>query len=360
MRSLTIVRADGKPGSVYYDLSLDVTPNFPQPTRSQVLVKIAAAALNHRDHFIRQHLYPGVAFGVTLGSDCVGQVISIGPDVPVKSLIGRRVLVYPAIGWISNITAPEDPASFAILGGTKSYPTGTFADYILLESPSLVHDCPPHLTDPQAAALPLAGLTAYRALFTQGQVTSESTVVVTGAGGGVALYAIQFAKAIGARVYVTTGNQEKLDYAINHLKADGGVLYTAKDWGKQLFSQLQSNGVAGVDAVIDGSGGKSMVQLMSAMKAGCRFVSYGMTTEPRLEMGMAAVLKHIVVAGSTMGSMREFDDMISLVGDRHIVPVVAKTVRGLENAETAFKAFLSSDRIGKVVIEVQQPERANI
>lgn len=233
---------------------------------------------------------------MVLGSDCVGRVVSVGPDAKNESLIDRRVLVYPAKGWISKVSAPENPGAFAILGGTSFYASGTLAEYLLLESADLISDCPAHLDDLHAAALPLAGLTAYRAVVTQAQIGAGSTLLVTGAGGGVAIYAVQIAKALGAKVFVTSGSQEKLNFVTETLKADGGVLYTAKDWGKKLLLLLHQNGLSGVDAVVDGSGGKTLSQLVRSLNAGGKFVSYGMTTEPRLEVAMGAVLKHLSVS----------------------------------------------------------------
>lgn len=122
-KSLSISPAEGRPGQVYYPLSLDDVPQ-PVPTGKQVLVKMHAAAINHRDHFIRQNLYPNVAFGVPQGADGCGTVVELGPAADQKWK-GKKVLINPTIGWEDDVNAPEAEGGFALLGGTDRYPNGT-------------------------------------------------------------------------------------------------------------------------------------------------------------------------------------------------------------------------------------------
>ncbi|KAK9234607.1 hypothetical protein V1525DRAFT_452567 [Lipomyces kononenkoae] len=366
MKSVSISHVEGAPGKVYYPLSHDISP-IPQPTGSQVLVKVHAVAvsvsrpplLNHRDHFIRQHLYPGTDFHIPLGSDCVGKVIALGNAVSDSSLLHKRVLAYPARGWATSPAAPDSP-SYAVLGGTNLYPNGTFAEYILVDSPDLVAECPAHLDDVHAAAVPLAALTAYRAAVTRGEVGPGATIVVTGAGGGVAIYATQIAKALGANVFVTAGNGQKLSFAINTLGADGGVLYKEAGWGKKLRAIIKEKCGAEIDAVVDGAGGDVVAQLVGGIKPGGKIVCYGMTTGPRTEVGMAAVLKNIDFRGSTMGSKREFDEVLTLIAKAKLQPVVAQVINGLNNMEDAFTALMATDRVGKIVVTVSEESKANM
>ncbi|KAK9490748.1 hypothetical protein V1508DRAFT_406135 [Lipomyces doorenjongii] len=364
MKSVSISHVEGVPGKVYYPLSHDVSP-IPQPTGHQVLVKVLAASvrlrnmLNHRDHFIRQHLYPGTAFHIPLGSDCVGRVVVLGPAVSDTSLLNKRVLIYPARGWVSSPAAPEFP-SYAVLGGTKLYPSGTFAEYILLDSPDLLAECPAHLDDVHAAAVPLAALTAYRAVVTKGEIGEGKTLVVTGAGGGVAIYAIQIAKALGANVFVTAGNEWKLSFAINTLGADGGVLYHDGGWGKKLRGIIKDKVGAEIDAVVDGAGGDVVAQLVGGIKAGGKIVCYGMTTGPKVDVGMAAVLKNIDFRGSTMGSRREFDEVLNLIAAAKLQPVVAQVINGLNNMESAFMSLMATERAGKIVVTINEESKANM
>ncbi|KAK9364353.1 hypothetical protein V1509DRAFT_613541 [Lipomyces kononenkoae] len=358
MRSVSISFVEGAPGKVYYPLSHDISP-IPEPTGNQVLVKVHACALNHRDHFIRQRLYPGTDFHIPLGSDCVGKVVALGNTVTDSSLLHKRVLVYPARGWIASPSAPESP-SYAVLGGTNLYPNGTFAQYILVNSPDLLAECPAHLDDVHAAAVPLAALTAYRAVVTKGEIDSGATLVVTGAGGGVAIYAIQIAKAMGANVFVTAGSEQKLSFAINTLGADGGVLYKEAGWGKKLRAIIKEKCGTEIDAVVDGAGGDVVAQLVGGIKPGGKIVCYGMTTGPKMDIGMAAVLKNIDFRGSTMGSKREFDAVVALIAKAKLQPMVAQVINGLNNMEDAFTALMATERVGKIVVTVSEESKANM
>ncbi|KAK9255369.1 hypothetical protein V1507DRAFT_496491 [Lipomyces tetrasporus] len=350
---------------VYYPLSHDILP-IPQPTGNQVLVKVQAAALNHRDKFIRQHLYPGAAFYIPLGADCVGRVVALGAAASDLSLLNKRVLIYPARGWVSSPAAPES-SSFAVLGGTKFYPkalkstyNGTFAEYVLVGSPDLLSTCPEHLDDLHAAAVPLAALTAYRVVVTKAEIGVGKTLVVTGAGGGVAIFAIQIAKALGANVFVTAGNEQKLSFAVNTLGADGGVLYKEDGWGKKLRGIIKDRAGGEIDAVVDGAGGDVVAQLVGGIKAGGKIVCYGMTTGPKVDVGMAAVLKNIDFRGTTMGSKREFDEVLQLIAKTELQPVVAQVINGLNNMEDAFRALMASERAGKIVVTINEESRANM
>lgn len=252
-KAITISGPAGKPGTVYYRLSLDDVPK-PSPKPNELLIKVTAAALNHRDLFIRQHLYPGTAFSVPLLADGAGVVISAGSSAS-KTWEGKRVILNPGSGWKDSPDGPEDPAGYKILGGTKVNPLGTLQEYICIDEGE-VEEAPAHLSDVEAAALPLTGLTAWRAVISKaggGNVREGTDVVVTGIGGGVALMGMMFAVARGARVWVTSGGQEKIDKAMG-LGASGGVIYKEKDWEKQLVGMLPG-GKKMVDAVVDGAGG---------------------------------------------------------------------------------------------------------
>ena len=245
----------GKPGQVYYPLSLQ---NLPQPTPQgrELLVRMTAASLNHRDVFLRQHLYPGLTFDVPMGADGVGTVVGAGPNVSdPQRWQGKRVILNPGVGWKDSPDGPEDPKGYRIMGGTKVYNKGTLQDYVAIEE-SEVEEAPEHLSDAEAAALPLTGLTAWRALISKaGERNSGNgaAVLITGIGGGVALMALRFAVARGADVYVTSSSEEKIKKAVE-LGAKGGVNYKQQGWEKELLGKLPS-GKETFDAVIDGAGG---------------------------------------------------------------------------------------------------------
>jgi NADPH:quinone reductase-like Zn-dependent oxidoreductase len=220
---------------------------------TQAVITITGAALNHRDLFIRQHLYPGTTFGVPLLADGVGIVSSTGTSSSAKSWLNKRVLLNPGTGWKDSLEGPEHPKGYAIMGGTKSNPAGTLQDVCVLDAGEL-EECPEHLSDEEAAALPLTGLTAWRAFWVKsGNAVAGRNILVTGIGGGVALMVLLFAVAQGCNVYVTSGNQEKIDKAVK-LGAKGGVIYKEKDWDKKLQAMLPKDRQY-LDAIVDGAGG---------------------------------------------------------------------------------------------------------
>lgn len=248
----------GKPGQVYYPLELKTLPQ-PTPQGRELLVKITAASLNHRDVFLRQHLYPGLTFDVPMGSDGVGTVVGAGPDVSNREKWqGKRVILNPGVGWKDSPDGPEDPKGYRIMGGTKVYNKGTLQDYITIEE-SEVEEAPEHLSDAEAAALPLTGLTGWRALVSKAGERNSSkgaAILITGIGGGVALMALRFAVARGADVYVSSSSEEKIKKAVE-LGAKGGVNYKQEGWEKKLLGMLPS-GKGNFDAIIDGAGGDSI------------------------------------------------------------------------------------------------------
>jgi NADPH:quinone reductase-like Zn-dependent oxidoreductase len=217
------------------------------------VIKTTAAALNHRDLFIRQGLYGAIGFGVPLLADGCGVVTQTGDSPEAKKWQGKRVIVNPGQGWQSDPDGPESPKGYAILGGTKLNPLGTAQDFICVDAAE-VEEAPKHLTSNEAAALPLAGLTAWRALMTKsGQAKPGRNILVTGIGGGVAVMTLLYAVAAGANVYVSSGSQEKIDKAIS-LGAKGGVIYKEKNWEKKLQAMLPKERKT-LDAIIDGAGG---------------------------------------------------------------------------------------------------------
>jgi NADPH:quinone reductase-like Zn-dependent oxidoreductase len=250
--AIVIRKVDGKPGQVYYPLETITLPK-PSPKDDEVVVRISAAALNHRDLFIRQHLYPGTAFGVPLLADGCGTVISTGSSPDAKRWQGKRVVMNPGTGWKDDPAGPESATGYAIVGGTRFNPAGTLAEEMVFGAAEL-EEAPPHLSDVQAAALPLTGLTAWRAVFTKsGNAKAGRNFLVTGIGGGVALMALLFASNVGVNVYVSSGSDEKLQ-AAGKLGAAGGINYKDKDWEKKLLEQLPKERKY-LDAIIDGAGG---------------------------------------------------------------------------------------------------------
>jgi NADPH:quinone reductase-like Zn-dependent oxidoreductase len=255
----------GKPGQVYYPLTVRTLPK-PTPQGNELLIKLTAASLNHRDLFLRQHLYPGVTFDVPLLADGVGLVVGAGPEASASKWNGKRVVLNPGVGWKDSPDGPEEATGYRIMGGTKVYDKGTLQEYITI-SESEVEEAPAHLSDAEAAALPLTGLTAWRALVSKaGERNSKdgAAVLITGIGGGVALMALRLAVARGAHVFVTSSSQEKIQKAVE-LGASGGVSYKEEGWDKKLLGMLPA-GKKNFDAVIDGAGGDSIEKSVKLLK----------------------------------------------------------------------------------------------
>ena len=314
----------------------------PTPAEGEILVKLHAAALNHRDIFIQHGQYAGIKLPCTLGADGAGEVAAHGANVPADApAVGSRVLINPGLRWGDNPRAQAK--DFVVLGMPDP---GTFAEYITLPA-RYIRPLPAHLTFEQGAALPLAGLTAYRAAFTRAQVQPGERVLVTGIGGGVAMLAAQFCIARGAEVWVTSGSNEKLTRA-QALGAHGGINYHADHWVKTLTQQ--ASGL--FDVIIDSAGGAAFGPLLDAATPGGRIVFFGGTLGNIPDLPPAKVFwKQLTILGSTMGTEQDFDDMLALVTEQKIVPVVDE-VFPLAEGEAALRRLEAGAQFGKVVLKI--------
>jgi len=215
---------------------------------------------------------------------------------------------------------------------------------------------PEHLSPAEGAALPLVGVTAWRALVTKsGAAEKGRNILITGIGGGVALQALQFAVTMGCNVWVTSGEEAKIEKAVG-MGAKGGVLYKEKDWEKRLGGLLPKERPV-LDAVIDGTGGEVVSKTVKVLKAGGVIVCYGMTLGPKMDWVVQAMLKNVELKGSTMGSKKEFREMVRFVREKRIRPVVSKVVRGLDNLEGIdglFEEMKGGKQFGKLVIIIDR------
>ncbi|KAG5980419.1 hypothetical protein E4U55_004036 [Claviceps digitariae] len=354
-RVLHVQKTDGKPGQVYYPINIKHVP-IPAVGPNQLLVRIDAAALNHKDLFIRRHLYPAISFENPLLADGYGTVVQAGPAVSQQSralLLNKPVLINPMSGWESDPEAPEGQGAVVIIGGSSMTRMGCGQDYALVQEEDVV-PAPAHLTAAEGAALPLAGLTGWRALVTKSRnAEAGRNILVTGIGGGVALQVLQFAVAMGCHVYVTSGNEDKIERA-KGMGARAGVLYTREGWEMELKALLPRERPF-VDAIIDGAGSNIVGKACKVLKPGGVIAQYGMTAGPKMDWSMQAVLMNVELRGSTMGSKKEFKDMVAFVDRNKIRPVVSKTIQGLGNLDGIEELFRDMDagaQFGKLVIEV--------
>ncbi len=315
----------------------------------EVLIKLRAAALNHRDVFVQQGLYPGIKLPVILGSDGAGIVAEVGAGVD-GSWRERAIIINPAINWGDNpkFYGPD----FRILGMPDN---GTFAEYIAVGA-KYIHAKPTHLSFEQAAALPLAGLTAWRALMSRaGLHTSGTTekVLITGIGGGAALFALQFAVAAGAEVWVTSGSDEKLEKA-KKLGATAGVNYREPDWAKTLMTQTGGGRAGYFDVIIDSAGGPDFAKLIDVAAPGGRIAFFGGTTGNITDIIPPKVFfKQLSIFGSTMGTESEFSDMLAFVTTHQLIPIVDETF-ALAAIEMAMQKMNEGKQFGKLILEISQ------
>lgn len=309
------------------------------PKENEVVVQLQAASLNRRDYWITQGLYPGIQPPVVLGSDGAGVVTSCGPDADAAWL-NQVVIINPGIGWGDNQAAQAD--DFTILGQPAD---GTFATEVVVPA-SQLHKKPQHLDWIHAAALPLAGVTAYRALFSQGRLQAGETVLITGVGGGVATFALQFAVAAQANVWVTSSSSEKIERAVS-LGAEGGFDYTKDDWHRDFQSQAGSPNL-----IIDSAGGDGYTSLLNLAAPAGRIVNYGATTGPPGKLDLFKVFwKQLSLIGTTMGSAADFDAMLKFVEQHKTKPIVDR-VFPLEAGNDALELMQSSPQFGKYALEI--------
>lgn len=310
---------------------------FPNPHQDEVVVNIKAAALNHRDEWSRKGLYPNLKNGVILGSDGAGIVDAVGSD-QYSHWIGKEVIINPAINWGSSQLAQSK--NFEILGMPRN---GTLAEFVAIPVDRL-HEKPLHLSWEEAGALPLAGLTAYRALVYQGQVKAGDKVLVTGIGGGVAQFAAQFAMALGAEVYASSSSEAKSERALA-MGIKGVFDYKSDSWTQDALDKT-----GGFDLIIDGAAGDTLNNLISVAKPGGKIVFYGATMgNPGKLEARKIFWNQLKIMGSTMGSDQDFAEMLDLVATRQIRPVIDQ-VFPLEQAIEAFDRMKAGAQFGKIVL----------
>jgi len=322
-------------------LQLETMPD-PSPGSGEVLISLKAAALNHRDVWIRTGRYAGIQLPIILGSDGAGEIVEVGAGVD-PALLGRPVVIFPAMNWGSDEKAPGP--GFRILGLPDN---GTYAQLIAVPV-THAFPKPESLSFEQAAALPLALLTAYRALVTRAQLQAGETCLITGIGGGVSSFALQLALAIGAHVLVTSSSDAKLDRA-REMGAAGGANYRTQDWGKEILALCESRGL---QVVIDSAGGETFEKTLDLVSPGGRVVTYGATTGPARQLEVRRIFwKQLNVLGSTMGTAQEFEAALKFYEANRLRPVIDQ-VFPLSEASAAHRRMEEGSQFGKIVLKIE-------
>lgn len=310
----------------------------PKPIKDQVLIRLKYAALNHRDVWIMQE-QSQLNSPVILGSDGSGIIEDVGEDAD-PLLVGAEVVINPSLEWGNNPVVQGD--SFKILGFPDN---GTFAEYVVI-SKKYIFEKPEHLSFEESSAVPLAALTAYRALFTKARLRAQEKVLITGIGGGAALWLLQFAVAYKARVYVTSGSSEKIEKA-KSFGALGGFNYKDPDWAAKAKKE-----VGGFDIIIDSAGGEQFGKFIDLAFPGGRIVNFGRTAGNITELYTRDLYsKQLSIHGTTMGTRDEFLSMLDFIESRNIKPIIDKTFN-LSEIVKAFEHMENGQHFGKIVLKI--------
>ena len=311
----------------------------PALSTGKALVKMKAIALNRRDEWIKQGKYPNIRYGVILGSDGSGVVDSVG-DEKDNSWTGREVVINPNIDWGPDPDVQSK--KYGILGMPVN---GTFAEYCLVEVDRL-QPKPFHLDFLQAAALPLGGLTAFRALFRQGELKAGQNVLISGFGGGVAQFAFLFARAAGANVYVTSGSDEKIARALK-MGAKGAYNYKKESNYSDLWKTK-----GGFNLIIDSAGGDQVNHFIKVLRPSGKIVFYGATNGLPSKIDLYRMFwNQLSLQGTTMGNDYEFSEMLTFVGKHQIRPMI-DSIRPFSKLPESFADITKSNKVGKIVFQV--------
>ena len=302
----------------------------PKPRIGYQIIEVNYAAINHRDVWINKGLYADIKTPIILGSDLCGEIN------------GQEVVVNPGWKWGSNESYQSN--EFEVLGMPQN---GSFAQQISVPD-EYIFPKPVHLTRRESAALPLAGLTAFRALITRAQLKPKDRLLITGIGGGVSLMGLKLAVAMGVKTFVTSGSDEKIAKAIA-LGATGGVNYKSENWHKVLREKV---GKSGFDVILDSAGGEGFGQLLKLTNYGARIAIYGGTRGNYKSVNPQIIFwKQISILGSTMGSDFDFKNMLEFVSKYKVCPVIDK-VYDLEDGNLAFERMSKGDQFGKIILKI--------
>jgi NADPH:quinone reductase-like Zn-dependent oxidoreductase len=313
-----------------------------------VLVRVHAVALNRLDLFVAAGL-PGIdyTFPHVVGSDGAGVVEAVGAGV-WQVQPGDRVMINPATscGRCPACLEGEESlcASFLVMGEHRG---GTAADYVVVPAANLAR-VPEAMPWSQAAAFSLATLTAWRMLVTRARVRAGETVLIGGIGGGVAMAGLQIARLLGVRAIVTSGSGQKLEAALN-LGAAAAIDHVGTD---VVAEARRLTGGRGVDVVVDSVGERSWQDSLRALRRGGRLVLCGATSGPMVSLDLRRLFWHQwSVLGSTLGSRREYAEVVRLAHQGRLWPVVDRVVP-LAQWPAAFERLQRGEQIGKLVLEV--------
>lgn len=329
-------------GGAGVDSLIQVERPDPKPAHRQVLVKVAACSLNFRDLGIARGTYRlPVRENVIPLSDGAGEVIAVGDGVR-RVKVGDKVAGNFFQRWSAG--APDPYTHQSALGGGID---GMLAEYVVLEEEGVVK-IPEHLSVEEGATLPCAALTAWHAIAEHARLRAGDTVLLQGTG-GVSIFGLQLAKAMGVQAIITSSSDDKLKRA-RDLGADHGINYkTTPDWDKAV---LDITGGRGVDCVVEVGGAGTIARSFHSLRVGGRIGLIGGLSGPATELNPGFILaKRANVQGISVGSTQMFDAMNQAIAVNRIKPVIDK-VFGFDAVQDAYRLMASGTHFGKIVIRV--------
>lgn len=336
MKSLVVSNAFGLD-----NLRFEERPD-PTPGPGQVVLRMLAASLNYRDLLMVEGKYnPRQPLPLVPASDGVGRVVEVGPGVS-RVAVGDRVCPIFAQGWLAG--EPSREKLKTTLGGPLD---GTLTEMMSVSAESVVK-VPDALTDVEAACLPCAGVTAWSALVTEGRVTAGDTVLTLGTG-GVSIFGLQLAKALGARVIITSSSDDKLERA-KALGADAVVNYSkTPDWGKAARDLTAGRGV---DHVLELVGGASVGHSLRAVRPGGTISIIGNLGAGSAEINLLQILmQNIRLQGVIVGHRESFEALCRAIAENGIRPIVDR-VFPFDEAAQALAHMKSGGHFGKICLDL--------
>ena len=311
-----------------------------------VLVRVRAAALNHLDLFVREGL-PGLKLPLPFWSGCdiAGEVVEIGAAVPdVK--VGDRVAVNPNLhcGRCEYCQKGQHSlcVSYGILG---EHTHGGLAELVKVDGRKVL-TLPDHVKFEDAAAFVLVNMTAWRMLVSQARLRAGEDLLIIGVGGGVSSTGVQIGKLCGARVWVTSSSDEKLERA-RALGADECINYAKDDWVKAI---AQKTGRRGVDVILENVGAATWPGAIRALAKGGRLVTCGGTSGPICETDVRQVFwKQVSIIGSTMATNAEFAEVMAELF-RGRLKAIVDSVMPLKDGIAAQERLAAGKQFGKIVL----------
>jgi NADPH:quinone reductase-like Zn-dependent oxidoreductase len=315
----------------------------PEPGPGEALVRISSVSLNYRDKLLYDGNYnPHLEFPITQVADAVGEIVALGPDT-TRFKVGDRVVTNYCTRWIDG--EPTDKETLYSLGNVMP---GALAEYLVLTEQALSL-APSYLTNDEAAALPCAALTAWYSLVEKGGLTAEQTILIQGTG-GVSLFGLQIASALGAKVIVTSSSDEKLERA-KALGAKHTINYSrTPDWEKEALNLTNKQGV---DHILEVVGGPNLARSIQALKPEGQISIIGIIDGFDATIPLFGLIqKNGILRGISVGPRRALEDMLRKFDEIKLHPVI-DSVYSFADARKAFDR-LEQGAFGKIVIRVRE------